>query len=202
MKGEPEEVYLIAGLGNPGPDYWNTRHNVGFRVVEAWAGSLGVCLSERFFQSRLARTEFRGRNLLLLCPMTYMNRSGIGVQACAQEYGIEAGKTLIVYDDLDLPLGRVRVARGGGAGGHKGVSSVIEHVGTQDVPRVRIGIGRPGERETVEEYVLSPFRAEEEEGALRVIQLGVQACEVFVVEGVDAAMNAINGQNLIQVRRE
>ena len=195
-------MYLIAGLGNPGPEYRNTRHNMGFRVVEAWAGILGVCLSGRRFQSRYALTELRGRSLLLLCPMTYMNRSGIGVQACAHEFEVETKDILIVHDDLDLPLGRVRVARGGGAGGHRGVSSVIEHLGTQDIPRLKIGIGRPGEGEGVEDYVLSPFSPEEEERALHAIRLGVQACEEFVVKGVDAAMNAVNGQLLIQVRRE
>ena len=195
-------MYLIAGLGNPGPDYRDTRHNMGFRVVEAWAGSLGVRLWRGRFESLSARTVFHGRSLILLRPMTYMNRSGMEVRSCVMEFKIEAENILIVHDDLDLPLGRVRVARGGGAGGHKGVSSIMEHLGTRDFPRLKMGIGRPEEGEAVDEYVLSPFSPQENDLVLHMIRLGVQACEVFVSEGVDSAMNAINGQHSIQRRRE
>ncbi|MFO7785666.1 MAG: aminoacyl-tRNA hydrolase [Thermodesulfobacteriota bacterium] len=191
-------MYLIAGLGNPGPDYRFTRHNMGFRILEAWAESLGVRLSGRHFQSGSARTMFLGRSLILLCPMTFMNRSGEAVQACARYYRVEKKDILIVHDDLDLPLGRVRIAAGGGAGGHKGVASVVRHLGSPDIPRLKVGIDRPEQRQAVDDYVLSNFSREEHEMVIQVIQLGVRACEVFVVEGVDAAMNAINGISLIQ----
>ncbi len=191
-------MYLIAGLGNPGPDYRFTRHNMGFRILEAWAENLGVRLSGRRFKSGSARTVFLGRNLVLLCPMTFMNRSGEAVQACAHYYRVEKKDILIVHDELDLPLGRVRVAPGGGTGGHKGVASVIKHLGTPDIPRLRIGIDRPEQRQVVDHYVLSEFSREEQALVAQVIQLGVRACEVFVGEGVDAAMNAVNGISLIQ----
>jgi len=195
-------VYLIAGLGNPGPEYGQTRHNVGCRVLDAWAESLGVRWAERRFQSRSARAVFQGESLMLLCPMTFMNRSGEAVRACAHYYKIDCDRILIAHDDLDLPLGRIRVARGGGSGGHKGVASVMNHLGTKAFARVRIGIGRPEGDLPVERYVLSPFGGDERDMVLHMIQLGIRACELFIVQGVDAAMQVINGQNLTQARRE
>lgn len=189
-------VYLIAGLGNPGPDYRHTRHNLGSDVLEDLAGSLGVQWSGRMFKSLSARGFYQGKSLVLLRPETYMNLSGEAVRACAHYYGASPEAVLVVHDDLDLPLGRVRVARGGGAGGHKGVSSVIQHLGTRDFPRVRLGIGRPPERVPVEKYVLSPFTGNERELVPKVVQWGARACEVFVAEGPEAAMNLINGVDL------
>ena len=195
-------MHLIAGLGNPGPDYRLTRHNMGFRVLEAWSEDLGVRLSGRRFRSTSARAVFHGRSLLLLCPMTFMNRSGEAVQACAHYYRLEEEDILVVHDDLDLPLGRVRIARGGGTGGHKGVASIARHLGTREFPRLKIGIGRPEGRQPVESYVLSPFSREEQDLVQQVIQLGVRACESFVVLGLDSAMNEVNGQHLIQTKEE
>ncbi|MCF8061252.1 MAG: aminoacyl-tRNA hydrolase [Deltaproteobacteria bacterium] len=195
-------MYLIAGLGNPGPDYRLTRHNMGFRVLEAWAEALGVRLSGRRFQSMSARVVLHGRSLLLLCPMTFMNRSGEAVQACAHYYRLEEENILIVHDDLDLPLGRVRIAGGGGTGGHKGVASVARHLGTREFPRLKIGIGRPEGGQSVESYVLSPFSREERDLVDQVTQLGVRSCESFVLHGLDSAMNEVNGLNLIQTKEE
>jgi peptidyl-tRNA hydrolase, PTH1 family len=189
---------LIAGLGNPGPEYRFTRHNMGFRILDEWAGTLGVRLSGRRFQSVSARTILFGRSLVLLCPMTFMNRSGEAVQACARYFRVECKDIMIVHDDLDLPLGRVRIAAKGGAGGHKGLASVIRHLGSSDIPRLKVGIGRPEQWRAVDDYVLSGFSRDEQDMVVKVIQLGVRACELFVVEGVDAAMNAVNGINLIQ----
>ncbi len=190
-------MYLIAGLGNPGSKYSRTRHNMGFAVAEAFARSLGIGLSAGRFRSRYGRALVAGRAVLIVCPMTFMNRSGEAVGAWVRYYRTDPGAVLVIHDDLDLPLGRVRVAKGGGAGGHKGVGSCIEHLRTKDFPRVRIGIGRPAEGEEVQEFVLSPFREDEEGVVTKVIELGIRACELFVGEGVDAAMNAVNGQNLI-----
>ena len=144
----------------------------------------------------------QGVRLVLLCPMTFMNRSGEAVRACAHYYKIDGDCILIVHDDLDLPLGRIRVARGGGSGGHKGVASVMNHLGTTSFARVRVGVGRPEGDQPVERFVLTPFGSDERDIVLRMIQLGVRACELFIVQGVDAAMQAINGQNLTQARRE
>lgn len=189
-------MYLIAGLGNPGPEYRYTRHNFGLRIIEAWAGNLGGRLSGRRFQSVSLRTIFAGKAVLLLGPMTFMNRSGEAVRACARYYRVDDKDIFVIHDDLDLPLGRLRVASGGGAGGHKGVASVIAHLGSSNVPRLRVGIGRPAYEQAVDDYVLNKFSTDENEIVAQVIQLALKACEIFVVDGIDAAMNAVNGQNL------
>lgn len=170
---------------------------MGFAVVEAWAERLGVRFSARRFRSTYGRAVVEGRSVLLIRPMTFMNRSGEAVAAWAGYYRLDPGAVLVIHDDLDLPLGRVRVVKGGGAGGHKGVGSCIEHLRTGGFPRIKIGIGRPVGSEEVHDFVLSPFREDEKGTVARVIELGIRACELFVGEGVDSAMNAVNGQNLI-----
>ncbi|MFH1489363.1 MAG: aminoacyl-tRNA hydrolase [Pseudomonadota bacterium] len=189
-------VYLIAGLGNPGKAYKNTRHNMGFRVIDHWAGSLGVQLSNRRFQSRNARASYRENGLILVRPMTYMNLSGQSIRAIADYYHIKTEDILVVHDDLDLPLGKIRVARNGGAGGHKGILSIVQCLGTKEFFRVKVGVGRPRHGEAVDDYVLSPFYSDEKEILEGVINLAAGACELFVSEGIEAAMNHINSKNL------
>jgi PTH1 family peptidyl-tRNA hydrolase len=125
-----------------------------------------------------------------------MNHNGGPIKACADFYGLKAEDILIVHDDLDLPVGRIRIIKKGGAAGHKGVLSVIHHLGTDDFPRIKIGIGRPRYVEAIEEYVLSPFYRDEEGIMEKVIQMAVQACGLFVLNGVEAAMNQMNCRNL------
>ena len=120
----------------------------------------------------------------------------MSIRACADYYDLDAKRILIIHDDMDLPVGRIRVVGGGGAGGHKGVSSIIHHLGTKDFPRIKIGIGRPVHGEAVEEYVLNAFYRDEKEIIEHVIQTAVTACELFVTDGVEAAMNHTNCQNL------
>jgi len=126
-----------------------------------------------------------------------MNLSGESVRACASYYGLETNKILVVHDDLDIPLGRVKVVKDSGAGGHKGVSSIIRHLGSTGFCRVKVGIGRPRYGEAVEAYVLAPFYADEKRVAQRTIRVAVNACERFVLEGLESAMNHINRQNLV-----
>ena len=189
-------MYLIAGLGNPGPRYKNTRHNIGFKVIDLWGKSLGVRLSGRRFQSRNTRTRYQGKGIILLRPVTFMNQSGKSIKACADFYKLDIANILVVHDDIDLSVGKIKVVRDGGAGGHKGVLSIIEHLGTRSFPRVKIGVGRPGYGESTEDYVLSPFYRDEKEIMERVIQMGVRACKLFISNGVESAMNDINCQNL------
>ena len=190
-------MYLIAGLGNPGIRYRNTRHNVGFRVVNRWAKSLGVRLSGRRFESRNARTTFQAKPVILLRPLTYMNESGKSVRACADYFRLKEENILVIHDDIDLPVGKIRIARGGGAGGHKGVLSIIHHLGVRQFPRLKIGIGRPRyDGESIEDYVLSPFYGDEKKIVEEMIKMGVRACELFITEGIDSTMNRINNQNL------
>jgi PTH1 family peptidyl-tRNA hydrolase len=189
-------TYLIVGLGNPGITYRNTRHNVGFKVINEVAKACRVQLRGRRFQSRHTRVLIGDGQIVLLQPLTFMNRSGQAVKAAAQAYGVSPERILIVYDDLDLPLGRIRVARNGSAGGHKGVASIIASLGTREFPRVKIGIGRPSHEVPAEDYVLSPFQREERETISSVIQLAAQACRLFVAEDIDVTMNRINAHNL------
>ncbi|MBW1681083.1 MAG: aminoacyl-tRNA hydrolase [Deltaproteobacteria bacterium] len=189
-------AYLIVGLGNPGPDYADTRHNAGYRVVETLCQRLGVRLTGRSFASKNARTMIDGKKVVLLCPLTYMNESGKSVRACVRTLGVPLERLLVVHDDLDLPLGRIKLARKGGSGGHKGVSSIIRELGGGDFPRLKIGIGRPRHEEPVSDFVLSPFYPDERETWQAVLDLAVGGCELFVLQGVEKAMNLINCRNL------
>ena len=182
---------LIVGLGNPGPRYRGTRHNAGFLVVDAYAERHGA----RFRAGRLGE-EARDGGRRLLKPTTFMNRSGAAVQALATKHGIAPHDILVVHDDLDLPLGRLRLKRGGGAGGQKGVQDVVDRVGP-DVVRLKVGIGRPPDpRWTTEHWVLSRFRDDEASLLRDVVDAGATAVERVVRDGVDAAANAVNGVDL------
>lgn len=188
-------MYLIAGLGNPGKAYRETRHNVGYMVVDRLANGLGSRLKGRRFKSRRARVKLQGEDVLLIRPQAYMNLSGWPIRSFVDHYGLAIESVLVVHDDLDLPLGRIRVAKKGGDGGHRGMLSVIEYLGSTQVPRVRIGIGRPRHGESVQEYVLTPFYTEQINVVDKVIRGAVTACGLFVKEGVESAMNIINCQN-------
>jgi len=189
-------VYLIAGLGNPGLGYRHTRHNVGYRAISLWARRLGVPLDNRRFRSRNTLTRFQDADVVLLRPQTFMNQSGRSIKACLDFYGINPKDLLVIHDDIDLPVGRLKVVSIGGSGGHKGVISIIDQIGTREFTRLKIGVGRPRRGETVEEYVLSPFYGEERKIMEEVIRISVRACELFISEGVDSAMNQINWQNI------
>jgi peptidyl-tRNA hydrolase, PTH1 family len=186
---------MIVGLGNPGPEYKDTRHNIGFKVLDLLSSGLGVRLENRRFQSRNTRTRLEGKDIIFLCPMTYMNLSGNSVRLCADYYKIDRENILVVHDDLDLPVGRIKVAREGGAGGHKGVKSIIDHLGGTGFPRVRIGIGRPRYNESTEDFVLSPFYKDQRDTIESVIQTAVNACRLVITDSVESAMNQVNSQN-------
>jgi len=190
-------LYLIAGLGNPGPQYEHTRHNIGQEAVEQWGESLGVTLKSLLFRSKHALADFRGNPIVLLCPLTFMNKSGESVRDCIHHYDLETKKLLVIHDDLDMPLGKIKVVRDGGAGGHKGVSSIIHLLGSSEFSRVKIGIGRPRHGETVVDYVLSCFYEDEKKLAEEIMGMAVKASQLFVLEGVEAAMNHINCRRLI-----
>ncbi|NPB06378.1 MAG: aminoacyl-tRNA hydrolase [Aquificae bacterium] len=153
---------LVVGLGNPGKEYEGTRHNAGFEVVDELVRLLRAKGPFEEALSHLYRARVAGREVYLAKPMTYMNNSGLAVENLVEELGVEPQELLLVYDDLDLPPGQVRMRLKGSSGGHKGVESVIKHLGTQGFPRVRIGIGRPKKKEDVVKFVLSRPEGEEE----------------------------------------
>jgi PTH1 family peptidyl-tRNA hydrolase len=182
------QIRLIAGLGNPGPEYTGTRHNIGFMVVDHLAAQFGSAWEKSTKWDAL--TSKHG-DTLLAKPMSFMNRSGYPLVAVAQFYKIAPPEILVVLDDLALPLGRIRIRPGGGTGGHNGLESIIMQFGTEDIPRLRIGIGAaPGDGEV--DYVLGRFFEEERPLVESAIERGVEAIKCAVDNGVVSAMNTFN----------
>lgn len=186
---------LVVGLGNPGPEYADSRHNAGFRVVEALARRHGIELArERRLLGGVGRGRVCGVETALLEPHTYMNRSGQAVLAATSEFALaEIGSDLVVaYDDLDLPFGRLRIRPGGGAGGQKGLADIQNRLGRNDFPRLRFGIGRPPPGDDPVDYVLAPFDAEQQAGLSEVLERAADAIEAILTDGVQLAMNRFN----------
>jgi len=189
------ELFLIAGLGNPGKDYGRTRHNVGFMVVERLAREWKAnWSSESRFKARLAQADYERRKALLCEPQTYMNLSGEAVVAVANFYKVPVADTLVVVDDADLPLGQVRLRPSGSSGGHHGLDSIERHLGTRQYPRLRIGIGRqPGGAREITGYVLGRF-SESETGLLEMVLSRVTSqISCWLSWGIQKAMNEFNG---------
>ena len=183
-------IRLVAGLGNPGREYENTRHNAGFLVVDRLAARLGLKLG---FSTAWQALWGRGANgCTYLKPMTFMNASGRAVRACAGFYKVAATETLVVYDDLALPLGQLRLRQDGSSGGQNGMQSVIEHFGTSAVPRLRIGIGSAGEHRSMVDHVLGQFTAAERRMLDEAVERAADAVEHARQHGVEAAMNLYN----------
>lgn len=183
---------LIVGLGNPGREYAENRHNVGFDCVDLLAGKHGIALSKSQHKARLGTGQVAGRRAILAEPQTYVNSSGEAVGAVARYYKVAPEDVLVIYDDLDLPQGTIRLRPGGSSGGHNGIKSIVDHLGTQAFPRVRIGIGRPPGRMEPKDYVLQDFSAAEREVMVEVYDRVVDAVETFIREGIREAMNRFN----------
>lgn len=188
---------LAVGLGNPGPRYQGNRHNFGFMVVDALASKRGEPSWQHKFGGLHCRARVAGRHVNLLKPQTYMNLSGESVSRAAAFYKINPSEVIVIYDDLDLPFGNLRIRRGGGTGGHNGIESVIEELGKPGFVRVRMGIGRPLRNEDthatdVTNYVLADFSTEERKSLTNVIDRGAKAVERVIRSGVTAAMNQFN----------
>ena len=180
------------GLGNPGPDYEGTRHNVGFAVLDRVAEKVGGVTWGEAAHARVAEANWRGRRLALAKPMTFMNRSGQAYRALLRRYGLAPEAALVVYDDLALPLGAIRLRERGSAGGHNGVQSVIDGLNSMDFPRLRIGIGDSFPRGGQVQYVLEPFTEEQRPAIAEAVEAAAEAALVFVHDGLPAAMNQYN----------
>ena len=188
---------LFVGIGNPGPEYRDTRHNVGFRLLETFARKHGVAIASPRFGGLFGLGEVAGVDVALLEPQTFVNRSGSAVRAALDAYPqIEPEHDLVVlYDDLDLPLGRVRLRPSGGAGGHRGVVDVIDALQSRDFARLRFGVGRPPETLSVSEYVLQKFSPDEESSLAEPIALSIRALETWLADGIEAAMDRFNRES-------
>ena len=189
-----EEAFLIVGLGNPGKDYAATRHNVGFMALDRLAKCLGIeWEASKKFTSRLAKGRQDGNTVFLSKPQGYMNLSGQSVAPLAQYYQIPSGRVMVVVDDLDLPLGAVRMRPGGGTGGHRGLDSIQGLLGKDDFPRLRLGIGRPESNRDVSSFVLGKFAEAENELLEKVLETAVDQLTCWMLQGIGQAMNNYNG---------
>lgn len=184
--------YIICGLGNPGPRYELTKHNIGFLVIDMFADKHDLSIDQKKFKALFSQADISKQKVYLLKPQTYMNLSGESLNEARQFFKIEPQNIIIIHDDLDFPFGAVKIKIGGGSGGHNGLTSIIERLGTSDFIRVRMGIGRPTGHIDPADYVLQPYSEEQNKVLEECISQGVEALEVILKDGVSSAMSKFN----------
>ena len=191
-----DNSWLIVGLGNPGPEYAKTRHNIGFRCIDILADKLGVRIDRAKFEGLYGQTEYRGNKLYLLKPLTYMNLSGRSVLQLSSFFKIPPQRIIVLFDDISLEPGRLRVRGNGSAGGHNGIKSIIAELGSQEFPRVKIGVGaKPHPDFDLAAWVLSTFSASEEKALAVSLENGAKAALTLMTQGVSEAANQFNGSH-------
>jgi peptidyl-tRNA hydrolase, PTH1 family len=190
MDGAPR--YLVVGLGNPGERYRLNRHNIGFHCVGRLARDHGIAMNKRRFKAAWGQGRIAGEPVVLAMPQTFMNDSGQAVAPLSRWFKIPPERIMVVYDDLDLPVGRVRLRPGGSSGGHHGIESIIAHLGTREFNRLRIGIGRPEFGDPID-YVLNDISREQEPALAEGCEVAARAIECFLERGIREAMNQYNG---------
>lgn len=183
---------IVAGLGNPGAEYSGTRHNVGFDVIRELIRRWQPGRSQMKYSSEIWEIILGSEKVLLVCPLTYMNRSGDAVQPLVRFYQVPTTEVVVICDDMNLPAGRLRWRANGSAGGQKGLSDIIQKLGTEDVPRLRMGIGRPPGRMDVTAFVLGKFRPDEKDLAEIAVQTAADSVEMWVRSGITSVMNQFN----------
>jgi PTH1 family peptidyl-tRNA hydrolase len=186
------EPLFIFGLGNPGREYENTRHNIGFLAVDTLSTQWSIGISKLRFQSLVGEGKFHDNRIYLIKPQTYMNNSGNAVRSFLKFYKARPDRILIILDDLDLPFARIRIRKGGGSAGHKGMESVITKIGTDEFARLRIGIGRPPGRMDPMDYVLKKFPNKSKSALEFVLSNVTDSIEVIIVDGIEKAMTSYN----------
>ena len=185
-------MQIIVGLGNPGNRYSHTRHNVGFRCIDLMARRWGISLSERRAKAVLGRGHHLGQEVVLAKPRTFMNNSGEGVSYLLTRFGAKPADLVVVYDEMDLPVGRMRIRPGGSPAGHNGIRSIINELRTPDFARIRVGIGHPDLRGGQVSHVLNRFSEEEAPEIARVVQQVAEAVDCLLEENITVAMNRFN----------
>ena len=191
---KPACDWLLVGLGNPGDHYAKTRHNVGFRAIDALAKRLGVKVDRAKFRGLYGQAVFEGQKLILLKPQTFMNNSGLSVMDAARFYKLPPERVIVIFDDISLDVGRLRVRADGSAGGHNGIKSIIGGLNSQAFPRVKIGVGaKPHPDYELADWVLSNFSASEETMLAPAIERAAEAALAVLTDGVPAAANRFNG---------
>ena len=194
MFGKTSESWLIVGLGNPGKDYTRTRHNCGFRALDILAEKLKCKVDKGKFQGLYGQCNYQGKKLLLLKPQTYMNLSGKSVLQLSAYFHVPPQRIIVMFDDISLEPGRLRIRADGSAGGHNGIKSIIQEVGSQDFPRVKIGVGaKPNPEYDLADWVLSSFSASEEKALGPALERAAEAALCIIDRGVPEAANRFNG---------
>ena len=189
------ETWLIVGLGNPGREYEKTRHNTGFRAIDLLAESLGCKIDRAKFQGLYGQVNYKGKKLILLKPQTFMNLSGRSVLQLSAYFNIPPARIIVMFDDISLAPGRLRVRADGSAGGHNGIKSIIQEVGSQAFPRVKIGVGaKPNPEYDLAAWVLSTFSASEEKALKNALEWAGEAALAIIDDGVPEAANRYNGR--------
>ena len=191
-------MYIIAGLGNPGGKYDNTRHNAGFRVMDILADRMGILVEEKKHKALCGRGVLEGQKVILLKPQTFMNLSGESKRAAADFYKVEPENVLVVYDDISLEPGQLRIRAKGSAGGHNGMKNIIAHLGTQEFPRVKVGIGEKPKGMDLADYVLSCFSKGEQELMDQAFKEAARAVAVILGQGIESAMNEFNAKKKVE----
>lgn len=187
------EAWLIVGLGNPGPEYAKTRHNCGFRALDILAQKLGCKVDKGKFEGLYGQTTYEGHKLYLLKPLTYMNLSGRSVLQLSAYFNIPPQRIVVIFDDISLDIGRLRIRSNGSAGGHNGIKSIISQLGSQDFPRVKVGIGaKPNPDFDLADWVLSAFSASEEKSLQAALERAADAALCIVSQGTMEAANRFN----------
>ncbi len=191
---ETSLTYLIVGLGNPGRQYQASRHNIGFMLVSHLAEKLEIAFTRVQSKALVTKSNYQSRSLILAKPQTYMNLSGQAVSSLVRFYKIQLDNLLVVYDDVDLPYGRIRMRPSGGSAGQKGMQSIIGQLGTQEFPRMRMGVGRPPGSEAAASYVLRDFSGEDADFLPPILDRGVEAVMTYITEDLTTAMNRYNSK--------
>jgi len=200
---EREQImYLMIGLGNPGSRYARTRHNIGFMVLEKIAAQWKISLTQKSFDALWNRGKINNVSVLLAMPQTYMNLSGKSVGRLMAYYKVDIDHVIVIHDDLDLPFGTIRLKKGGGDAGHKGLKSVVTALGSADFLRIRMGIGKPADKAGIENYVLQMFNQEEQVLLPESIQLAAEAAAEIVVSGRQQVMAKYHTKNISNLKKE
>ena len=190
-----DAVWLIVGLGNPGAEYARTRHNTGFLALDILAGQLGVKVERSRFRALTGTANYRGNKLILMKPQTYMNASGLAVEPAAHFYKVPPERVLVIFDDISLPVGRLRVRKDGSAGGHNGLKSIIHELGSENFPRVKVGVGaKPHPDYDLADWVLSNFPADEDKLIDAAAGHAADAALELIENGVQSAAGKYNGK--------
>ena len=193
-------IWMIAGLGNPGDEYQNSRHNIGFKAVDYFAEDLNVlsAKTKTKMTARISDTNWEGYRLFLVKPLGYMNRSGSVLNEVARYFHIDISHLIVVHDDVDIQMGRIKIKQKGGHDGHNGIRSVIESFGSDDFIRIRIGIGRPSFEKTMTNHVLGKFHPDEREQVNTVIETASRSIKTILLKGISQAMNQFNNKQILE----